>query len=82
MLYNMYSTYDIHMIYNIFWMIIHMIYNLDMLYNMDIYIYIFWMLYPMSIFGSIHLQHWYPNYKTKPKNLYPYSGCNIQNTYP
>jgi hypothetical protein len=25
-------------------------------------IYIFWMLNPMSIFGPIHLQHWYPNY--------------------
>ena len=37
--------------------------------------YIFWMLYPMSIFGAIHLQHWYPNYQ----NLDLYSGCYMHN---
>ena len=31
----------------------------------------------MSIFGPIHLQHWYPNYQ----NLDIYSGCYIQCQY-
>jgi hypothetical protein len=53
------------------------IYILDVISNVNIRIdpfatlvpklpksgYIFWMLYPMSIFGSTHLQHWYPNYQ-------------------
>ena len=43
------------------------------------------MLYPMSIFGSIHLQHWYPNYPNPEYiyiYIYQYSGYNIQNIYP
>ena len=34
----------------------------------------------MSRFGSIHLQHWYPNYQN-PEYIYPYSGYNIQDIY-
>ena len=37
--------------------------------------YIFWVLYPMSIFGSIHLQHWYPNYQNL--NIYIYIYIRI-----
>ena len=32
----------------------------------------------MSIFGPIHLQHWYPNYQIW---TYKYSGCYIQCQY-